>query len=62
MIEKSRWIEKFESELERKKVFCLYGSIDDDYFYKESTCNINFLKKNLEMMSLFFLELIILKK
>jgi len=33
MIEKSRWIEKFESELERKKVFCLYGSIDDDYFY-----------------------------
>ena len=32
-IEKSRWIEKFESELERKKVFCLYGSIDDDYFY-----------------------------
>lgn len=33
MIEKSRWIEKFESELERKKVFCSYGSIDDDYFY-----------------------------
>lgn len=56
MIEKSRWIEKFESELERRKVFCLYGSIDDDYFYKESTCNINefFEKKFGDDLFIFF--------
>ena len=56
MIEKSRWIEKFESELERKKVFCLYGSIDDDYFYKESTCDINefFEKKFGDNKFIFF--------
>ena len=56
MIEKSRWIEKFESELERRKVFCLYGSIDDDYFYKESTCNINefFEKKFGDNLFIFF--------
>ena len=56
MIEKSRWIEKFESELERRKVFCLYGSIDDDYFYKESTYNINefFEKKFGDDLFIFF--------
>lgn len=56
MIEKSRWIEKFESELERRKVFCLYGSTDDDYFYKESTCNINefFEKKFGDDLFVFF--------
>ena len=56
MIEKSRWIEKFESELERRRVFCLYGSIDDDYFYRKSPYNINefFEKKFGDDLFIFF--------
>lgn len=41
MIDKSKWIKKFENELDRKSIFCLYGNIDDEFFYENEMMNIN---------------------
>lgn len=41
IIENSRWISRFESELNRKKVFCLYGNIDDIFFYNKGISNLD---------------------
>lgn len=37
----SRWIEKFETELDRKNIFCIYGNINDNFFYNKNISSID---------------------
>lgn len=41
MIKESKWIRQFENELDRKKIFCLYGNINDDFFYNSNIKTID---------------------
>lgn len=46
VIENSRWISKLESDLDKREIFCLYGNIDDDFFYNRNIVNLeNYLRK-----------------
>lgn len=46
MIKESKWIRQFENELNRKKIFCLYGNINDDFFYESSPTSMDEYFKN----------------
>lgn len=54
-MENSRWIEKFETELNRKKIFCIYGNIEDNFFYEKNIVTLNeYFEEKFSSDSLYF--------
>ena len=57
IIENSRWISKFESDLDKKQIFCLYGNVDDNFFYDKSISNLkDFFDKKFKRDILYFFD------
>ena len=57
IIENSRWISKFESDLDKKQIFCLYGNVDDNFFYDKNISNLkDFFDKKFKRDILYFFD------
>lgn len=56
-IKDSRWISRFEDDLDKKQIFCLYGNIDDYFFYDRNISSLkDFLKKRFKENILYFFD------
>lgn len=55
MIENSRWIKKFEDDLDKKNIFCIYGNIDDNFFYNKKIVSLSkYFKEKLKDVTFYF--------
>lgn len=57
-IENSRWISRFEDDLNKKQIFCLYGNIDDYFFYDRNISSLkDFFKRKFKENILYFFDI-----
>ena len=57
-IENSRWISRFEDDLDKKQIFCLYGNIDDYFFYDRNISSLkDFFKRKFKENILYFFDI-----